>query len=133
MTGHVVEFELPWPTSSNAHWRGANGRVYVTGKTLKFRAAAVPVVKDVVRLTGSFRENARLSVVLRFNPPTDARRDIDNFAKEVLDACTAGELWADDSQIDRLLLERAGKCKGGRVTVSAQVVGDTDELELACT
>lgn len=45
--------------------------------------------------------------------------DIDNWAKAILDVCTKGGLWADDSQVDVLLILRAGVIRGGAAKVRA--------------
>lgn len=130
MNGHTIELELPWPPSINGYWRTYGNRQILSKRGREFQAEAVACVADVVRLTGGYGSGLRLSVKLTLSPPDCRVRDLDNYCKATLDACTKGRLWADDSQIDRLVLERAGKCKGGKVSVSVQVLGDGDELTM---
>lgn len=58
------------------------------------------------RLRGRFPASARLRVVLILNPPDRRRRDVDNYSKGLLDAFTHAGIWADDEQIDELLIRK---------------------------
>ena len=65
--------------------------------------------------------------------PDRAVLDIDNRAKAVLDACTKGGLWDDDSQVDVLTIRRGCVLKGGAVVVRArecEAVPEQAELPL---
>ena len=46
----------------------------------------------------------QVSIILML--PDNRPRDVDNYAKAVLDAFTKAELWKDDSQIYRLVIEK---------------------------
>jgi crossover junction endodeoxyribonuclease RusA len=64
----------------------------------------------------------RLSVRLTLHPPTLRKYDCDNFTKAVFDALTHAEFWEDDEQVDRLVIEKAEKVKGGKVIVRVEVI-----------
>jgi crossover junction endodeoxyribonuclease RusA len=59
----------------------------------------------------------KLSMCLEAYPPDRRRRDVDNLPKAVLDALGHGGLYLDDSQIDRLLVERCDIVSGGGLRV----------------
>ena len=50
-------------------------------------------------------------------PPDHRRRDLDNVQKALLDALAKGGAYRDDSQIDRLQVERGPVTPGGMVLV----------------
>lgn len=64
----------------------------------------------------------RLSVSIYAAPPDNRRRDLDNLPKAVLDALTHAQVWPDDSQLDRLLIERVPVQKGGMIRVEIEVL-----------
>jgi len=57
-----------------------------------------------------------VSILLRF--PDKRRRDIDNYAKAVLDALTDAGVWLDDSQINALSIVRGAIAKPGECVIS---------------
>lgn len=59
----------------------------------------------------------RLSVKLYAYPPDQRKRDLDNLAKATFDALQAAGVIKDDSQIDKLYIERRAPVKGGSVLV----------------
>ena len=60
--------------------------------------------------------STRYHVEVHIWPKNRRRADVDNYAKNFLDACN-GVLWPDDSQIDRLLVERMPHDKDNPRTV----------------
>lgn len=116
----MIELRLPWPPSVNRIWRNVvigrrscvllskDGRFY-----FEDAARRVQVQREGRRIDG------RAQVELILHPPTRAQIDIDNRAKAVLDACTKGGLWADDNQVDVLVVRRDCVLKGGAVVVRA--------------
>ena len=64
----------------------------------------------------------RLRVELLLYPPDRRRRDIDNYAKSLLDSLTKAGVWEDDSQIDELTIKRCEIIKGGYVDVSIRML-----------
>lgn len=112
---------LPWPPSVNHYWRRVGARTLLSrgGRLYKEAVAAVALSERVRPLAG------RLSVAVELYPPDRRRRDIDNSLKAILDALK-GHAFDDDSQIDRLSVERRGVIAGGYVLVEIGVVLDAE-------
>lgn len=116
----MIELRLPWPPSVNRIWRnvviGRSARTLLSKDgRLYFDDAARRV--QVQRQGRKIDGRAQVEIVL--HAPTRAAIDIDNRAKAVLDACTKGGLWTDDSQVDVLVVRRDCVLKGGAVVVRA--------------
>jgi crossover junction endodeoxyribonuclease RusA len=58
-----------------------------------------------------------LEVSIDVFPPDRRRRDVDNVQKALLDALAHGGAYHDDSQINRLSIERQSVVRGGKVHV----------------
>jgi len=132
LPGGGLLFALPWPPSINHYWRS----LLIPCKPMKPGAppyrVQVTVSADGKQYRRSVRESmnayrtwgpftmppgARLAVGLKLYPPNRRSFDIDNRAKALLDALTHQSVWADDSLVDRLLIERGPITQGGRVDV----------------
>lgn len=98
----VIELELPWPPSVNHYWRNVRGAMLISREGRAYRTA----VLAIWLLAGRPRVEGRLSVEITAYAPDRRRRDLDNLHKAPLDALAKAGLYADDSQIDRLLTER---------------------------
>jgi len=61
--------------------------------------------------------NGRLSVQLTAYPPDRRRRDLDNILKATLDSLTYAEVIEDDSQFDRICIERRSPVKDGKIEI----------------
>lgn len=97
----MIAFRLDYPPSVNKYWRSWRGHVVLSGDGKRYRSAAAEYAR-ASPLTG------RLAVSLQLTMPDNRKRDIDNTAKAVLDAIGHAGIWLDDSQVDRLLIERLG-------------------------
>lgn len=93
---------LPFPPSVNSIWRSFRGRNILSKKGRLYFEEATAAVQQQVQDTIADPLQVRIILV----PPDRRRRDIDNSAKVVLDALTKGGAIADDSLIDRLIIER---------------------------
>lgn len=98
-----VRVVLPWPPSINGYWRSTERMVrgrriqaqIISEEGRVYRAAAIaaifeqgrPVVEGTVRLKEYFY------------PPTNQKRDIDNFRKAPRDALVHAGVLEDDSRI----------------------------------
>ena len=120
-----LEFELPFPPTVNTYWRYVGGSPRVSKKGRKYKS----VVKDLVWLQRTthpfepFDPSKRLSAALRFYPPDERKRDIDNLSKAPFDALEEAGVFADDSQFDLILLSRheIHKPKGRLVVVICEL------------
>lgn len=104
---------LPLPPSVNGYFlhvvrRRADGSSYVDTALGSDGKAYVKAVKNLVatQLVAHKPLAGRLSVRVVLSGETDAEFDLDNRMKGLLDAITKAGVWADDSQIDRLVIER---------------------------
>lgn len=110
--------ELPFPPSVNTYWRHPTtgklaGRHLISEKGREYRQAVIDEAGryQLVKLAG------RLSVHIDAFPPDNRRRDLDNMMKGLLDGLVHAQVIEDDSQIDKLSIERGVVCNGGRVRV----------------
>lgn len=108
-----VIFNLPYPPSVNTIWRQFNGRTILSKQGREYRAAVAQSIKAEPM-------QDRLHVILDVFPPDNRRRDLDNVCKAVLDACTHAAVWGDDSQIDRLEINRRSASKPGAVCLTVR-------------
>ena len=64
----------------------------------------------------------RLSVSIVLNPPTLRKYDVDNRTKAIFDALSDCGFWLDDEQVDRLIVTKGVKTKGGNVKIKVEVI-----------
>lgn len=111
-----ISLTLDWPPSVNHYWRSVGGRAILSraGRQYRDSVAASVLTQGRPRLAG------RLAVRLECRPPDSRRRDLDNVAKGILDGLAHAGVYQDDSQIDRLVIERCPVAAGGLVTVTLE-------------
>jgi crossover junction endodeoxyribonuclease RusA len=107
--GRTVQVWLPWPPSVNHYW-GTRGKSRYIGA--KGKAYRLETLSAWNRLRVQGFGHARLHVAVQAFPPDRRARDLDNLAKCPIDALMHARAYADDSQIDRLLIERGEVRKG---------------------
>jgi crossover junction endodeoxyribonuclease RusA len=112
--GYTIE--LPYPPSVNGYWRNiGRGRTIISKAGRDYTTAVI----TSVLVQGRPKAFAgRLSMAITVHPPDLRRRDLDNVCKAIQDSLCKANLYADDSQIDRLLVERAKATKPGKVIVT---------------
>lgn len=117
----MIELTLPLPPSINSYWRSTATKrgplgitVYISEKGQKFRAN---VIATVLQARANKKLTCRLQVDLVIHPADKRVQDIDNRIKATLDALTHAGVYADDSQIDRLIVCRGEIIKGGQCRV----------------
>jgi crossover junction endodeoxyribonuclease RusA len=121
----MIELELPFPPTIN-HYKNI-GRLKITksGKIYQARYNSPDTMQfycDVInecRHQGikSFDRKAILSVEIDLYPPDKRKRDIDNSCKVLLDALQKANVYEDDTQIARLVIQRKEIKKEGKVLV----------------
>ena len=100
---------LPIPPSTNHAYAVRNGRKVKTTAAREYASEVMWRVADEVRVeadSGFVTRDDRLAVTITVYEPDRRKRDLANLEKLVVDA-VAKQLGFDDSQIDRLTLERA--------------------------
>lgn len=124
----MIELILPYPPSVN-HYKTVgkivttqNGKKYQqrvdTSETKAFYYHVWIKIRESMALKRI--ETALISTIdmkVWLYPPDKRKRDIDNVIKPLLDSLVKGGLLQDDSQINRLLIERRSIIKQGRVIV----------------
>lgn len=114
------EFSIPYPPSVGAMWRSFRGRFIVSKKGREYREKAINEITSIGLSDLNITE--RLSVVMIINPPTLRKYDIDNRCKAPFDALSHAGFWVDDEQVDRLLIIKGEKVKGGRVDLKINLL-----------
>jgi len=115
------EFDLPWPPSVNGGYRGVfRGRILLSKKGREYKERAIRHLNDIG--IGGIKLDGRLSVAIELSPPDKRRRDIDNYTKAAFDAITESGFWEDDEQVDRLVITKGEKVKGGKLVVKVRLV-----------
>lgn len=125
----MIYLELPYPPSVNHYKKvGAikttrNGKKYQlkynSNKTKEYYLEIGRIWHGMKMVSNakSYPEIARLRLRVDVHAPDHRKRDIDNILKVLLDALTRCVIIHDDSQIDELLVSRAGVIKKGLVKI----------------
>jgi len=118
----VIVLTLPFPPSVNTYWRNiGRGRTLISKRGRQYRDDVVGQVAN--RLIAPLQ--CSLHVAITLHAPDKRRRDVDNYLKAPLDALTHAGVWADDSQIDRLSVQRGENIAGGAAVV---VIGKPEDF-----
>jgi crossover junction endodeoxyribonuclease RusA len=131
----ICALTLPWPPSANKIWRNlvirGTGRTVLSAQGRAYRDTVARIVMEST--IARTLEGADLRVSVEAFPPDRRRRDLDNIAKALLDALTHAGVWADDSQVCSLHLERRppdGTVGRVRVVVEALLTQAQEALPL---
>lgn len=104
-----ITFDLPWPPTSNTYWRRNGNRYFISTRGQVYRFYVSKLCNIYASL---FDGDDKLRVQIKAYPPDKRKRDLDNLFKSVLDSLQAAEIYVDDSQIDRLSIERMPELLG---------------------
>lgn len=115
--------ELPFPPSVNTYWRHVSIRGRRATLLSKRGREYKALVGQICQLVGVDRLDGPLAAIVDLYPPTNARRDCDNFLKAPIDALQ-GHLYADDSQIVDLRVRMHPKAPPGSCRVTVRPAGD---------
>ena len=114
---------LPLPNSANTHWRHGRGITYLSKQGREFRHSIKQLITVDNPMTG------RLEVKIEIYPRDKRKTDIDNRIKPLLDALQHAGVFEDDSQIDRLVIERKEIMKGGQCVVTIKECSKMDSAD----
>lgn len=114
----MLEIDLPWPPSINHYWRRNGSRYFISKQGQDYREY---VAKACYAFQGLFNAEDRLRLRIKAYPPDRRRRDLDNILKGMIDSLQHGNLFPDDSQIDKLSIERMPE-NNGKVIVCLEVI-----------
>uniref|UniRef100_UPI002349329C RusA family crossover junction endodeoxyribonuclease n=1 Tax=Providencia sp. PROV196 TaxID=2949897 RepID=UPI002349329C len=89
---NTLTLVLPFPPSVNACWRNINGKTLISAKGRAFRANAMAAIYEQLRKRPK-AITEHVSVIVKMYPPTNHRRDIDNYLKAPFDALTHANIW----------------------------------------
>lgn len=109
----IAKYSLPWPPSVNHYWRMVGRMMIISKEGREYRQT----VNRILRNSRTQPMVGRLSATIFAFPPDARRRDLDNLLKSLLDAMQHGRAYADDGQIDCLMIERFEPTPGGKVEV----------------
>lgn len=122
----MYEFTLPWPPTVNHYHQpirlGKSVRIIKGQKAREYEEVAVEHMKEQ-GLTDELISDS-LAIHITLNPPTLRKYDIDNRNKAILDAITAAKFWLDDDQVERMVVVKGEKTKGGRVKVTVKALNE---------
>lgn len=119
-------FTLPFPPSVNGYWRtfvrGKRAAQIISEKGREYREKAQRYLIENNLHNENIRDRLQVKIIL--NPPCARKRDLDNYAKCLLDAITKSKFWEDDSQIDDLQILRGKKIQGGNAEITVRVLNE---------
>lgn len=98
-------------------------RVLLSEKGREYRRSVMRQVEQAGNPTTP--TGARLALHLHVRPPDRRARDLSNIPKALEDALTHAGVWADDSLIDQLTVQRGPVVKGGQVAVTITALDAT--------
>ena len=115
MTRENLTLIVPFPPSVNTYWGFRGSQRFLTDKAKSFKQT----VFQAYRASNHQGFQAmRLSVCIELFSPDRRIRDIDNYAKSLIDALCQAGIFNDDEQIDRLNIVRNEVIKGGQCIVT---------------
>ena len=112
-----IAIELPYPPTVNHYWRRHQGRTLISAEGRRYRKVVGSVVVQH-RALGRLPTTplpGRLHLRLQVLPPDRRKRDLDNLPKALFDALEHAHVFADDSQIDRYVIDRGRPAHPGTV------------------
>lgn len=116
-----IILKLPLPPTINHYYSSKvikkGGRhipmIYVQDSVHLFRKQVVEITCQVV----SEQLMGRISINVVIHPKNNRTADIDNYLKGLLDALTKAAVWVDDSQVDKITIQRGRPINGGLCVV----------------
>ncbi|WP_290654464.1 RusA family crossover junction endodeoxyribonuclease [Idiomarina sp.] len=113
-----LKLTLAFPPSVNTYWRNiiwrGKPRTLISKKGRAYREEVIWQCRAQRACIGLSQP---LAVNITLNPPSNHRRDIDNYNKALLDALTHAHVITDDNLIKRLTVEFGPVTKPGNARV----------------
>jgi len=111
----LKQFDAPFPPSVN-HYLGRNGKhSFLSPKAIKFN-------RDIYYLILMNGLNKKYSIPIEVHYdiwfPDNRKRDIANYEKVLTDALVKAGVMKDDHLVHKMVIQRMGIIKGGKVTIS---------------
>ena len=115
----LVTLELPLPPSMNTYWRNFRGRTVLSAGGREYKIAVQEyVATHNLPKFGQERLGATITIF-----PRDKRAiDLDNRLKALFDSLQDAGLFDDDSQFDRIYINRGVIKKGGGCTITVATI-----------
>lgn len=109
---------LPFPPSVNHYWRhvvmGKRVTTLISAPGRKYSAA---VQGEVLLQKADRRINSHVAMTVLLHAPDRRRRDVDNYAKSLLDSLVKSGVLEDDSVVRDLRLVWGDVLSGGKAVV----------------
>lgn len=127
----MLSIVLPYPTSVN-HYKKIGrlvktktGKLYQqrvnTNETKTFYYQVYMLTRSIMPVEGSiFPRSAILQLEVDSYPPDKKKRDLDGILKVLLDSLQRAQIYEDDVQIARLIVQRMDIIPYGQVVVRIQ-------------
>ena len=110
---------LPFPPSVNHYWRhvvmGKRVTTLISAPGRKYSAA---VQGEVLLQKAARRINSHVAMTVLLHAPDRRRRDVDNYAKALLDSLVEAKVLEDDSLIRDLRMVWGDVVPGGKAVVT---------------
>jgi len=113
----MITLQLPFPPSVNSYWRNVNGRTLLSVSGRKYKNEVIASVYEQLKKRPVPLEGD-VSVDIKFYPPNNIKRDMDNCFKALFDSLTTARIWLDDSQIKHIESDWIDAQKDGKVLIS---------------
>jgi Holliday junction resolvase RusA-like endonuclease len=99
----IMEITLPWPPSLNHYYRHVGPKVLISKEGRQYQRKVTKQLGNYENLT---MYECPIELSMELYPPDNRKRDVDNSLKSCLDALMYGKLYADDSLIRKLVVEK---------------------------
>lgn len=117
---------LPFPPSVNHYWRhvvmGKRVTTLISAPGRKYSAA---VQGEVLLQKAARRINSHVAMTVLLHAPDRRRRDVDNYAKSLLDSLVKSGVLEDDSVVRDLRLVWGDVLSGGKAVVMIREIAQT--------
>ena len=105
----MIEFSLPYPPTVNNYFTISHGRKILSPRGRLFHQASTAIVAQLRKEKripyGCIYAQDDVQVELTFYRPDNRKRDLDNLIKATLDAITKANIWHDDEQIIKIIVQ----------------------------